>query len=299
MPTLIQLRPGQVAPEPNGQVRREFDAASLQCLAESRKRSGVREPIIVRPDGEAGRYRLVAGERRWRAAQLAGLAEIPCLVDERLAEPAARLLAQAEENLQREDLNVVEEAAVLARLIEALNLDAGKAGELIGRSYQQARRLLQIHEAPEAVKEAIVRGRIDARAALELVRIHNRLVRRGGPEAQRRAAAEVEAGLDRAVKEGWTIRRLEAHAKELAEESRKEASRAAAPPAASTGSTRPPGRAPGAASVAIPLPAVPPGKDFLRATPWRVLPCGMLQLDTGRRSTSPLAPSSSPARTPR
>jgi ParB family chromosome partitioning protein len=282
MPTLIQLRLGQVAPEANGQVRREFDAASLQCLAESLKRSGVREPIIVRPDGEAGKYRLVAGERRWRAAQLAGLAEIPALVDDRLAEPKARLLAQAEENLQREDLNVVEEAAVLVRLMESLSLDAGKAGELIGRSYQKARRLLQIHEAPEAVKEAIVRGRIDARAALELVRIHNRLLRRGGPDAQRRAAAEVEAVLDRVMKEGWTIRRLEAHAKEVAEGSRKEASRAAAPPTASPGSPRPPGKAPEVASLAIPLPAVSSEKASAQGTPWCVLPAGMLQLDTGR-----------------
>jgi len=181
MPTLLQLDLARVAPEADGQSRKAFDDAGLRSLAASLKRSGVREPILVRPDGEAGRYRIVAGERRWRAAQLAGLAEIPCLVDERLAEPRARLLAQAEENLQREDLNVVEEAAVLVRLMEALSLDAGKAGDLIGRSYQQARRLLQVHQAPQVVKDAVVSRLVDARAALELVRIFNKLAQGNRP----------------------------------------------------------------------------------------------------------------------
>jgi ParB-like chromosome segregation protein Spo0J len=151
----------------------------------------------------------------------------------RLTEPAARLLAQAEENLQREDLNAVEEAAVLVGLMEALHLDAGQAGELIGRSYRQARRLLQLHEAPEVVKAAVVQGRIDARAALELVRIHNRLARQGGPSAERRAVAEVAAVLDQIGREGWSIRRLEAHAREVAREVRKVRPRAAATPAVS------------------------------------------------------------------
>jgi ParB family chromosome partitioning protein len=195
MATLIHVSPSQVAPEADGQVRQAFGAASLRSLAESLRRSGVREPIIVRPDGEAGRYRIVSGERRWRAAQLAGLAEIPCLVDERFAEPKARLLAQAEENLQREDLNVVEEAAVLVRLMEALSLDAGKAGELLGRSYQRAR--LQVHEAPQVLKDAVVSGLVDARAALDLVRIYNKLAQGPGPDGKERAATQSDVDLAR------------------------------------------------------------------------------------------------------
>jgi ParB family chromosome partitioning protein len=109
-----------VAPAPQGQARRRFDPKRLTTLAASLRRSGVREPILVIPDPDRpSRYRIVAGERRWRAAQLAGLAEIPCIVDDGLADPKQRLLAQAEENLLREDLNAVEEAVVLVQLMEA------------------------------------------------------------------------------------------------------------------------------------------------------------------------------------
>lgn len=146
MPSLIELPVDHVSPGPEPQARQHFDAARLETLARSLKRSGVREPIIVRPDATTpGRYRIVAGERRWRAARLAGLTEIPCLVDEALADPRQRLLAQAEENLHREDLNAVEEATVLVQLMDAFAIDAQDAGALVGRSYQQARRLIQIH----------------------------------------------------------------------------------------------------------------------------------------------------------
>jgi ParB family transcriptional regulator, chromosome partitioning protein len=185
-------------------------------LADSLKRSGVREPVIVTQDpSQPGRYRIVAGERRWRAAQLAELQEIPCIIDERLAETKHRLLAQAEENLHRENLNAIEEAAVLVQLMEAFGVDAEAAGALIGRSYQQARRLVQIHNAPEPIKDAVIRGLIDGRAGLELVRNHNKLARTPGPNGSKRALAEAEELIDRVVKERWTIRRLENHARRL------------------------------------------------------------------------------------
>jgi ParB/RepB/Spo0J family partition protein len=180
------------------------------------KQSGIREPIIVTPDESVpGRYRIVAGERRWRAAQLAGLADIPCLVDERLTDPKQRLLAQAEENMHREDLNVVEEAAVLVHLMEAFSLGAQEAGALIGRSYQQARRLIQIHNAPQPIRDAIVQGHIDARAALELVRIHNKLAQDPRADGKRRAAAQLDELVDHVVNERWTIRRLEHYARKV------------------------------------------------------------------------------------
>jgi ParB family chromosome partitioning protein len=212
--SLLTIPVHALSPAPSGQARQHFDAATLQNLAASVKRSGIREPIIVTPhESESGRYRIVAGERRWRAAQLAGLAEIPCLVDERLADPKQRLLAQAEENLHREDLNVVEEAAVLVHLMEAFSLGAQEAGALIGRSYQQARRLIQIHNAPQPIRDAIVQGHVDARAALELVRIHNKLAQDPRPDGKRRAAAQLDELVDRVVNERWTIRRLEHYAR--------------------------------------------------------------------------------------
>ena len=92
MPQLLTLPLDHVSPAAEGQVRQHFDAARLQALADSLRRSGVREPVIVRPhESTPGHYVIVAGERRWRAAQLAGLREIPCLVDEWLGERRDRL----------------------------------------------------------------------------------------------------------------------------------------------------------------------------------------------------------------
>lgn len=283
MPQILTLPLDHVSPAAEGQVRQHFDAARLQSLADSLKRSGVREPVIVRPhESTPGHYVIVAGERRWRAARLAGLNEIPCLVDERLGERRDRLLAQAEENLQRESLNAVEEAEVLVQLMEAFGMDAGDAGALMGRSYQHARRLLQLHGAPQPVKDAIVHGLIDGRAALELVRIHNKLVHRPGPNARKRAVAEVDELLDRVVNERWTIRRLEAHAKQVVHSGAHEATPAtASPPGSAAGPAQPPASDPDAV-MAIPLPALGPAETSPNGAPWRSLKGGLLQLDTGR-----------------
>ncbi len=175
-----------VSPAPEGQARQDFDEERLKSLADSLRRSGIREPIIVTPHGaETGRFLIVAGERRWRAAKLAGLAEIPCLVDPSLRDRKDKLLAQAEENFHRENLNPVEEAAALAQLMETRGIGAAEAGALLGRSITQARRLLQLHGAPVFIKDALAQRRIDARAALELVHLHNKWVKEGadGPQA--------------------------------------------------------------------------------------------------------------------
>jgi ParB/RepB/Spo0J family partition protein len=213
---LVHVPVALVSPGPKPQARQRFEPERLHALAESVRRSGVRQPIIVvRDEAAPNRYRIVAGERRWRAAQLAGLAEIPCLVDNALADPKERLLAQAEENLHREDLNVVEEATVLVQLMDAFSVDAEEAGALIGRSYQQARRLIQIHNAPQPIRDAIVQGHIDARAALELVRIHNKLAHEAGSRGKERVVAALYELIDRVVNERWTIRRLERYARNL------------------------------------------------------------------------------------
>jgi ParB family transcriptional regulator, chromosome partitioning protein len=212
-----QLRPIKldlISPAPEGQVRQQFDDERLQTLADSLRRSGVREPIIVTPHGaEPGRFQIVAGERRWRAARLAGLEEIPCIVDPNLVDRRAKLLAQAEENLHRENLNAVEEAKVLAQLMEAREIDVREAGELIGRSYAQARRLYRIHTAVEPIKQALIRGDLDARGAIEVDRIFNALASTAGKED---ALKRTEKLLDRIVGERWPIRRIEQHAKKIA-----------------------------------------------------------------------------------
>jgi ParB family chromosome partitioning protein len=211
---LRSLRLDLVSPAPDGQARQQFDEERLRALADSLRRSGVREPIIVTPHGaEPGRFQIVAGERRWRAAQLAGLEEIPCIIDPKLVDRPAKLLAQAEENLHRENLNAVEEADVLAQLMAARELEVREAGELIGRSYAQARRLYRIHMAVEPIKKALIRGELDARGAIEVDRVFNAVAKAVGNEE---ALKRVEKLLERIVREKWSIRRIEQHAKKAA-----------------------------------------------------------------------------------
>lgn len=128
--------------------------------------------------------------------------------------------------------NPIEEARALAQIMESRQVDVRAAGEILGRSYVQARRLYRIHTAIAPIKEAIVRGDLDARAAIEVDRIHNAHVRRGGPEEGRRRIEEL---LERIVREKWSVRRIEQHAKRVAVA----VARAAAPDAPAP--RRPPG----------------------------------------------------------
>jgi ParB family transcriptional regulator, chromosome partitioning protein len=213
---LARIAVDLVSPAPEGQARQDFNDERLQALADSLKRSGIREPIIVTPHGaEPGRYQIVAGERRWRAAKLAGLAEVPCLVDPHLVHRKDKLLAQAEENLHRENLNAVEEAMVLAQLMESRGVDVLEAGELMGKSAMQARRLYRIHLAVDPIKSAVARGQLDARAAVEVIRIYNKVAREDASEGKLAALKTIEVLIDRIVTEGWSIRRIEQYALEI------------------------------------------------------------------------------------
>jgi ParB family chromosome partitioning protein len=261
---LASILPGQqlrvirlelISPAPEGQVRQHFDEERLRTLAESLKRSGVREPIIVTPHGAAaGRFQIVAGERRWRAAQLAGLCEIPCIVDPRLADRRDKLLAQAEENLHHENLNAVEEATVLARLMESRGLDVREAGELMGRSYIQSRRLHRLHMAIDPIKQAVLRGDLDARAAVEVIRIYNTFAQTDMSVELRDTAARIEKLIQRAAREKWSARRLEQYATKLGAG----ASEEEAEGASSTVSAQRPESARQPRSVGTASPATPP-----------------------------------------
>jgi len=207
---LVRIPIDQIVTASEGQARQDFNEERLRALAESLKRSGVREPIIVTPHGaEAGKFQIVAGERRWRAAQLAGLLEVPCIVDPTLVDRRDKVLAQAEENLHRENLNPVEEAAVLAQLMAERKIDVKEAGELIGKPPRQARRLLQLHSAAAPIKRAIVRGQVESRAALEFVRIHNQFVREDPSPGGGLALRRIDRLIERFLTEGWNMRRLE------------------------------------------------------------------------------------------
>ena len=267
---LASILPGQqlrvirvdlISPAPEGQVRQRFDEDRLRTLAESLKRSGVREPIIVTPHGaEPGRFQIVAGERRWRAAQLAGLTEIPCIVDPTLEDRRAKLLAQAEENLHREDLNPVEEAAVLALLMETRAIDVREAGELMGRSYIQARRLQRLHHAVAPIKQVVANGELDARAAVEVIRIYNKLSQTDMSVELRDTASRVTKLIEQIVREQWTYRRIEQYATKLGAGASEEDAEAVDPTSRPAEPTRsPPGSAEEAppTTVAAPAPLAP------------------------------------------
>jgi len=161
-----ELQPGKYQP------RTRMDPGSLEELAASIKSQGVMQPILVRPIGamfDAKRYEIIAGERRWRAAQLAGLNEVPCLVRE-IPDEAALAMSLIE-NIQREDLNPLEEAAGIQRLIDEFSMTHQQAADAVGRSRPAASNLLRLLQLAPQVQELLMAGDIDmghARALLPL-----------------------------------------------------------------------------------------------------------------------------------
>jgi len=157
------LQPGKYQP------RTRMDEGSLYELAESIKAQGVMQPILVRPLAAAGRYEIIAGERRMRAARLAGLDEVPVLVRP-VPDEAAAAMALIE-NIQREDLNPLEEAQGLKRLTDEFGLTHEQAAQAVGRSRSAASNLLRLLHLAEPVQQMLMAGDLDmghARALLPL-----------------------------------------------------------------------------------------------------------------------------------
>ena len=156
------------------QPRVDMRPESLSELAESIKSQGLVQPILVRPlpnrnPGESQRYEIIAGERRWRAAQMAGIAEIPAVIRD-VSDEAAVAMALIE-NIQREDLNPLEEARALSRLIEEFGLTHQAAAEAVGRSRAAVSNLLRLTELADEVKLLLEQRSIEmghARALLSL-----------------------------------------------------------------------------------------------------------------------------------
>ncbi len=159
---LDRLQPGKYQP------RTRMDEGSLYELAESIKSQGVMQPILVRPVG-GGRYEIIAGERRFRAARLAGHDEVPVLVRE-VPDEAAAVMALIE-NMQREDLNPLEEAQGLQRLVDEFGLTHEQAAQAVGRSRSAASNLLRLLKLTAPVQQMLMAGDLDmghARALLGL-----------------------------------------------------------------------------------------------------------------------------------
>ena len=204
---LANLSVAAIEPHPE-QPRRHFDDDALNELADSIGKRGVIQPVIVRPLGE-GRYQLVAGERRWRAAQKAQLHEIPALIrhlDERDVMAIALI-----ENIQREDLNPVEEARAYQRLAE--DLPAASIATLVGKSRSHVVNMQRLLALPPAVLDHVEAGRLDMGHARALI---------GHPEA--------EALAEKAVADKLSVREVERLARKGGAPARRQA-RAARDPA--------------------------------------------------------------------
>jgi len=159
---LDNLQPGRYQP------RTRMDAESLSELAASIKAQGIMQPILVRPIG-GGKHEIIAGERRWRAARLAGLAEVPVLVRE-VGDNAALAMALIE-NIQREDLNPLEEANGIQRLVQEFGMTHDTAAMAVGRSRSAVSNLLRLLGLAPPVRELLEKGELDmghARALLAL-----------------------------------------------------------------------------------------------------------------------------------
>ncbi len=173
------------------QPRREFDEEALQALAESMKEAGVLQPLLVIERG--GRYQIVAGERRFRAARLAGLTSVPCIV--RDFTPQEQMEAALIENIQREDLNAIEEAAAVRQLMDRCGYTQEKAAKRLGKSRPAVANLLRLLSLPEAVKAQVTAGKLSAGHARVLAGLED--------EKLQLALAE------RTVQEGLSVRALE------------------------------------------------------------------------------------------
>ncbi len=184
-----------VSPNPR-QPRKAFDQEALQALAGSLGEQGVVQPIIVRPVA-GGTFELVAGERRWRAAQLAGLERIPALVRER--DDAQSLEVALVENMAREDLNPVEEARAVAALVEELELTREQVGRRVGRSRVAVSNLLRILDLPDEALALLEAGRLSEG--------HGRALLLAEDHADRRRLARL------AAEQGWSVRVTEAQAR--------------------------------------------------------------------------------------
>src|SRR4051794_7307213 len=185
-----------IRPNP-AQPRKRFDEDALQALADSLRERGVLQPVLVRPR-PGGSYELVAGERRWRAARLAGLETMPALVQHR--DDGTSLEVALIENMAREDLNPIEAARAVAGLVEELGLTREEVGRRVGRSRVAVSNLLRLLDLPDEALALVEDG--------SLTEGHGRALLLADDHAARRSIARA------AVQGGWSVRVVEQRARE-------------------------------------------------------------------------------------
>jgi len=208
-----QIRIDEIAPNAR-QPRRRFEPEATAGLAESIRRQGLLQPVVVRPR-PAGGYELIAGERRWRAAKDAGIESVPALVRE--ADDRDSLLLALVENVAREQLSAVEEARAYAALIDEFGLSLGELGERVGRSKSSVSNRLRLLELPDEVLWMLVRG--------ELTEGHARAVLAVPDDADRKRLAK------RIVSSGMSVRAAESAAQKAGAKTKRRRATASVDPA--------------------------------------------------------------------
>ena len=197
-PEELRALPIELLQRGANQPRMDFDKEALQELADSIRAQGVLQPVLVRPLADSGKFEIIAGERRWRAAQLAGLHEVPAVV-RKLDDRAAMCLALIE-NIQREDLNPLEHARGLARLADEFDMTHDLIAESLGRSRSAVTNMLRLLELCDEVKHLLEIRQLEmghARALLTL-----------SEQQQRWAAQQI-------IKSGLSVRATEALVRRL------------------------------------------------------------------------------------
>lgn len=188
---LVDLPIGAIEPNPH-QPRSSFDEDALLALSASVRELGVLQPVLVRPLGD-GRYQLIAGERRWRAAKRAGLDAIPSLV--KTSDDQASVEQALVENLHRQDLNALEEAAAYSQLIDEFGLTHDEVATRVGKSRSAVSNTLRLLQLPQSIQKLLAEGRLSAGHARALLGTPDRAYQ----EALARSAAD----------DGWTVRAVE------------------------------------------------------------------------------------------
>lgn len=182
------------------QPRREFDKSALNALAASIKEHGVLQPIVVVK--EEGKYKIVAGERRWRASKIAGLEKVPAII--RTLDSQNRLELSIIENAQREDLNAIELATAYAKLKNQFNLTAEDIAAKVGKSEQTVQNTLRLLNLPDDVKKIMVKEKLTEGVMRPLVS---------------RDEATIKKVLPKIIDEGWTARKVERYFAETTKKS--------------------------------------------------------------------------------
>ncbi len=181
------------------QPRQHFDSAALEALADSIRQIGVLQPIVVRETGIVGRFEIIAGERRWRAAGIVGLDTIPVVV--RAADDESSLTHALIENVHRADLNPLEEAAAFRQLIDDFDVTHDELGRRMGRSRAAVTNSLRLLSLPVSAQRYLLDGELSAGHARALLGCDDPI--------------ELELLAERAVDEGWSVRTVEEEVRSL------------------------------------------------------------------------------------